>query len=113
MSADIIELPRRSGTGGFRLDGAAVIAFPVGGRRELQPAQADDSDRAFFMDEGNWRRSQKGNLYINIDGYNLVVFRRGGGFAWRVENQLTGRVLWGERDWPTVRDGMADAWARR
>jgi hypothetical protein len=111
MSAEIVELPRRAGTGGSRPDGGTVIAFPAGGLMRREPER--DDGRAFFLDEGNWRRSLKGNLYVNFEGYNVVVFKRGVGFAWRVENQLSGRTVWGQRDLSTVSEAMADAWAAR
>ena len=35
-----------------------------------------------------WRLSQRGNPYATIDGYHLVVFKRGGSWSFRIE--LTG-----------------------
>jgi hypothetical protein len=64
------------------------------------------------MEEGNWKRSKKGNLYINVYGCNVMVFARGGCFMWRVENPR-GEFVWAKRVWSTVSEAMADAWARK
>jgi hypothetical protein len=93
-----------------------VVAFPFGGRasappRPSKPTPADD-ERPFFMNEANWRRSKKGNLYLNVYGCNVVVFRRDGGFGWRVENRRGG-IVWCERISQTMGEAMADAWSRK
>jgi hypothetical protein len=38
-----------------------------------------------------WRVSSRGNEYINADGFNVVVYPRGIGWAARVEHRETGR----------------------
>ena len=40
--------------------------------------------RVGFLKRKTWRKSQKGNDYIDLDGFHIVVFRRGKGWAGRV-----------------------------
>jgi hypothetical protein len=39
----------------------------------------------------NWRTSQRGNPYVLVDGFHVVVFRRGG-WAFRIEDLGTGQA---------------------
>ena len=39
-----------------------------------------------------WRVSAKGNSYLNTDGYNIVIFRRGLGWAVRFTHRETERA---------------------
>jgi hypothetical protein len=39
--------------------------------------------------ERKWRFSQAGNEFLNVMGYNVVVFQRGGVWAFRVLNRYT------------------------
>ena len=32
----------------------------------------------------DWRISSNGNPYLNLNGYNIVVFPKGDGFNWRI-----------------------------
>lgn len=41
----------------------------------------------------SWRVSEKGNSFLRTDGYHVVVYRRGGSWAFRVTNRTTDDVL--------------------
>ena len=40
-----------------------------------------------------WRESAKGNPYLNVDGYNVVVFARAGSWSFIVKNRATNRAF--------------------
>lgn len=49
-----------------------------------------------------WRTSQKGNDFLNTDGYNVVIFRASGGFRFRISwdrgyDDITGDMIVVER----------------
>ena len=52
-----------------------------------------------------WRTSNKGNPYLNVDGYNIVIFARGAGdgrsWGFRVTNQITDDAIASRRPYPS------------
>ena len=56
-----------------------------------------------------WRTSAKGNDYINTDGFNITVFRRGGKWALSISNRDTGRAQMGSRNYMTEQAAKAAA----
>lgn len=65
-----------------------------------------------------WSQSSKGNLYINIDGFNITVFPKRAVWALSITNRLTDKTRKGIRSYPTQLAAQAagfDAllWAKR
>jgi len=56
-----------------------------------------------------WRLSQRGNPYATIDGYHLVVFKRGGSWSFRIELTGTEREWYSERRYQTEDTARSDA----
>ena len=62
------------------------------GHMEGDSARARDREAGFKVSCGRrarwlsreWRRSRAGNQYLNIDGFNIIVFRVGGGWSARL-----------------------------
>lgn len=48
----------------------------------------------------NWRTSAKGNDYLNVDGYNVVVFHHVSGWSYFVKNVATGTTFKPRRPFP-------------
>jgi hypothetical protein len=48
-----------------------------------------------------WRRSVKGNSYINTDGFNITVFQNGKTWALGISNRDTGSTQKGKKSYPT------------
>lgn len=44
-----------------------------------------------------WRTSASGNSFINVNGFNIVVFPRDDHWAGRIEDRATGEVLFSKR----------------
>ena len=55
----------------------------VGARHREVAFKAISSRRARWLSRA-WRRSMAGNQYLNTDGFNVVVFRVGGGWSARL-----------------------------
>src|SRR5580704_16049582 len=49
-----------------------------------------------------WRRSGKGNEYLNTDGFNIVVFRKPGGWGARIKHIATGHSIPAERTYSSA-----------
>ncbi len=66
-------------------------------RRERELANAAQRRRTWLTRK--WRESAKGNPFLNIQGYNIVVYRAGGGWSYRIakSNPLAGYIA-GEVD---------------
>lgn len=47
--------------------------------------------RANWLGLSGWRRSKSGNPYINKDGLNVVIFRQGNYWSFRIEHKGNGR----------------------
>ena len=56
-----------------------------------------------------WRLSQRGNPYTTVDGYHLVVFKRGRSWAFRIELIGTEREWYSERRYQTEDAARSDA----
>src|SRR5215471_17917150 len=56
-----------------------------------------------------WRLSQRGNPYTTVDGYHLVVFKRAGSWAFRIELIGTEREWYSERRYQTEDAARSDA----
>ena len=56
-----------------------------------------------------WRLSRRGNPYTTVDGYQIVVFKRGGSWAFRIELVGTEREWYSERRYPTEDAARSDA----
>ncbi len=48
-----------------------------------------------------WRRSAKGNAYLNVQGYNITIYRRGDAWSGRILNRETGHEIRARRHYPT------------
>jgi hypothetical protein len=49
-----------------------------------------------------WKTSQKGNPYINADGFNIIVFQRAdGGWGGRIEDRATTQSIMSRRRYET------------
>lgn len=42
-----------------------------------------------------WRTSRKGNEYLNREGFNVVVYRAGRGWAYRIQKCESAHSWWG------------------
>jgi hypothetical protein len=65
-----------------------------------------------------WKRSSRGQVFINVSGYNVTIFEKGRGFGLIVRNVQTKRKQMGRIFYPTVDTTMRGAldailWARR
>jgi hypothetical protein len=56
-----------------------------------------------------WRLSQRGNPYTTVDGYHIVVFKRGGSWAFRIELIGTEREWYSKRRYQTEDAARSDA----
>ena len=56
-----------------------------------------------------WRVSQRGNPYTTLDGYHVVVFKRGASWAFRVERVGTEQEWYSERRYQTEGAARSDA----
>ena len=56
-----------------------------------------------------WRVSQRGNPHTTIDGYHIVVFKRGGSWSFRIEQLGTEREWYSERRYQTEDAARSDA----
>jgi hypothetical protein len=56
-----------------------------------------------------WRLSHQGNPYTTVDGYHIVVFKRGGTWAFRIELTCTEREWYSERRYQTEDAARSDA----
>jgi hypothetical protein len=45
----------------------------------------------------NWRTSQKGNLYVLVDGRCVTWFRHRGGWSWSITKDDGDETLWSPR----------------
>jgi hypothetical protein len=50
----------------------------------------------------NWRISGKGNPYLNVDGYNVVVYSTGMGWGFRIVNRVTDKGVVSSKVLPTM-----------
>ena len=66
--------------------------------------------RANWM-SAEWRESNKGNHYINRQGFNIALFRRFDGWAYWIKNRVTGRGEGGTR-YSTEDEAKAAAFER-
>ena len=48
-----------------------------------------------------WQTSASGNEYINTDGFNIVVFPRGGSWSGRIEYRDTGKTIFSQKRYQT------------
>ena len=79
------------------------------GRMEGNPAAAHAREFAFKSTLARrarwlgrkWRRSRAGNPYLNTGGFNVVVYRIGGGYGARVEHRWTDWERISQRVYPT------------
>lgn len=49
-----------------------------------------------------WRESARGNDYLNTDGYNIVIFPRGSGWAARIRHRESDRSQDSRKTFPTA-----------
>ena len=75
-------------------------------RRAARPSKATSATSAA---PPQWRLSQRGNPYATIDGYHLVVFKRGGSWSFRIELTGTEREWYSERRYQTEDTARSDA----
>ena len=58
----------------------------------------------------NWRTSQKGNLYVLVDGRCVTWFRHRGGWSWSITKDDGDETLWSPRTHASESDSRRDAW---
>ena len=73
----------------------------VGARRRESEFRKRQSRRSRWLTR-SWRTSRAGNDYLNTDGFNVVVFRKGGGWSTRVEECDGERAVFSQRPYATV-----------
>lgn len=56
-----------------------------------------------------WRVSNSGNYFLNVDGSNVVVFESSGGWRWRIEDRTTEHVRWAGKPYPFAIDAKLAA----
>ena len=76
-----------------------------GARRRESALRASTGRKRRWL-ERRWRKSSRGNPYINADGYNVVVYpKRSPGnlqsWGFRVSNTLTGDAVLSRKPYPT------------
>ena len=76
------------------------------GRRRPQEASASPS----IPSDLNWKLSQRGNPYVVVnDAFHVVVFRRAGAWAFRIEDLRTEQAWFSERRYETEDAARSDA----
>jgi hypothetical protein len=68
--------------------------------------------RGRFPRRKGWKVSAKGNSHIKVDGYHVVLVRRGGGFGIGLTPPGAEDMMWGRKTYPTehaARLGAFDA----
>jgi hypothetical protein len=65
-----------------------------------------------------WHTSEHGNAYLNVRGFNLVVFGTRKGYGIRISQRYGERQQWGKQRFPTRVEAQAAAfealiWAER
>jgi hypothetical protein len=80
----------------------------VGPRRREAALKNRLKRRQRFVDR-EWNRSRAGNEYLNVSGFNVVVFPRGSGWSGRVENRETGETIYSQRYYSTSAEVKAAA----
>ena len=63
-----------------------------------------------YWSRDNWRTSQKGNLYVVIDGRCITWFQKRDGWSWSIAVSGTDEPLWSKRLHASERDARTDAW---
>ena len=56
-----------------------------------------------------WRLSKRGNPYTTLDGYHIVVFKRRGSWAFRIERTGAEQQWYSERPYQTEDAARSDA----
>jgi hypothetical protein len=82
-----------------------------------------DPDRALVARRQNWsarawRKSENGNSFVNVRGYNIVVFGGRRGWGIKIEQRYGSRWQFGKRRFETRAEAQAAAfdallWAER
>lgn len=55
-----------------------------------------------------WKFSAGGNQYTNVRGHNIVIFRKGFKWRWRIKSE-NGKLLWADHDYETEIEAKAGA----
>jgi hypothetical protein len=76
------------------------------GRMEEDVVGAKRRERSFIARRKNWttrkwKRSARGNQYLNALGHRVVIFARGDTWAALIENLITGEKQFSQRPYPT------------
>lgn len=66
----------------------------VAAQRREQRARSLPSRRSRWM-KAQWRQSQLGNLYINRNGFNIVLYERPDGWTYRIKQRDSGHLWYG------------------
>lgn len=66
----------------------------VAARERERRARSLAARRARWMN-AEWRTSRKGNEYLNRDGFNIVLYRTGPGWAYRIQEHESTHSWWG------------------
>jgi hypothetical protein len=73
----------------------------VGARRREAEFKKRQARRRNWL-KRQWRTSMKGNSFVNTDGYNVVVYRKGTGWAARVKQCESGRQVMSRQPYETA-----------
>jgi hypothetical protein len=65
-----------------------------------------------WCEPDNWRRSEKGNWWVRIDGACITLFRRDGVWRWCIAREAYFRPVWSEMVFPTAKEARRDVWER-
>ena len=78
-------------------------------KRAVRPPKATPSVPATPSIPPQWRFSQRGNPCTTVDGYHIVVFKRGRSWGFRIELIGTEREWYSERRYQTEDAARSDA----
>jgi hypothetical protein len=80
-----------------------------GARKRETAFKSRRKGRAHWL-ERRWRRSAAGNPYINANGFNVVVFRRGSGWTARIIHRATDLGWMLKKDYETAEEAALAAY---
>jgi hypothetical protein len=63
------------------------------GAQEREKILRNASSRRRKWLSRNWRVSRNGNPFLNVDGYNIVVYPAGQGWGFRIVNRVTDQEI--------------------
>lgn len=88
------------------------------GARDREDQLKSVAVRRLHWPARQWRTSQNGNVFVNVRGFNLVVFGTRKGYGVKIEQRYGERCQWGKQRFRTRTEAQAAAfeallWAER